>query len=317
MPAFLRIDLAAIAGLMLAVVVLLVTVALVIGLYVLSTARNQQVHVPKAGSWFATLLWALPVLAVLGYLCMLESSPLIDALRWIGEPAPAEHSAEFTPIERPPGSIVPEPKLDEEIIAAVESTADSKEPAESHPPVPEWVREPSEPGDDASPVGGDGTLVVVSSGRFLTVEEAETKALAQATAELKKDFHAIYAQSGIWNLPVEVVRDRAIRKRHVEPVTHDFTIGGEIKPTQMYVVHLQVELSPKVRDVLFPYWREQIVTQRLWMIGGLVGLLTFMTGTLAAYFRLDTLSGGAYRNRLKFAAVALIVSAGLLLAMVA
>ena len=114
-----------------------------------------------------------------------------------------------------------------------------------------------------------------------------------------------------------VVRHNAVRNRYVQPVTVDFTIGGEIKPTQMYVVHLQMELSPRVRKVLFPYWREQVVTQRLWMIGGLVALLTLITGTVAAYFRLDTLSGGAYRNRLKLAAVALIVSGGLLLAMIA
>jgi hypothetical protein len=41
-------------------------------------------------------------------------------------------------------------------------------------------------------------------------------------------------------------------------------------------------------------------------------MLTLMFGTTAAYLRLDDLTNGMYRLRLKFAATSLIVSGGLI-----
>jgi len=285
------------------VAVLLVTVALVIGFCVLLSGREKGPCVRQAGSWLISLIWALPVVAVLAYLCVQAAPRFHGAMESVaapirkrqpanqidlGEPAPFDGGVDASPAETSPPA---------------DASTDPKASAEDSPPPPTWIGEPSKK-------DGQVTLLVVKGAPKLTAELAEADALAVAAAKLKEDFHQLYPDRVAWRLPDNAVAD-AVRKRYLEPFTTDLGIG---KRTQMYVVHLQVELSPDVRQSLFPYWREPIVQQRLWMLGGLVGLLTLITGTLAVYFRLDTLTRGAYRNRLKLAAVSLIVSGGLLLA---
>jgi hypothetical protein len=105
------------------------------------------------------------------------------------------------------------------------------------------------------------------------------------------------------------VRNQAVRRTHVERIDRKTRSTGT--PFHVYRAHNQVELSPAVRNALFPLWKEQIVARRLSALGGLAGLLTLCFGTVAAYFRLDERTAGHYRRRLKLAAVSLVSAGGL------
>lgn len=115
---------------------------------------------------------------------------------------------------------------------------------------------------------------------------------------------------GSWQPPVELVQTHAVKETHVERIqrstgNNDFFV---------YRAYHQVELSPEVRAALFPSWRSHTVDGRLWILGGLLGFVVLMLGTAATYLRLDALTGGNYRRRLKLASVTFLLAGGLGLA---
>lgn len=170
---------------------------------------------------------------------------------------------------------------------------------------PEWA--------DKEPVPGDkGILVSLSSQRFATMQEAEQQLTAQAVSYVKQFYHDEYPLAGDWTVPVSLIERSAVRKLVGEALNKDF--GNGIQGT-MYRAHLQLELTPATRQALHESWHGQIVTHRLTVLGSMLGLVTMMLATSAGYFRLDDLTGGLYRRRLKFAAASLI-AAGSLVALI-
>ncbi len=67
----------------------------------------------------------------------------------------------------------------------------------------------------------------------------------------------------------------------------------------------------KPRQALHESWHDQIVKQRLIMLGTGLGMVTVMLAASAGYFRLNEMTHGQYGGRLKLAAAALIGAAGL------
>lgn len=174
--------------------------------------------------------------------------------------------------------------------------------------LPEWVTQPPQQ-------RGNTTLLTVGSKQYSTVEEAEQEALKIAAYKLREDFQRFYPNSrGNWTVPQDLAQT-AVRKQHVETIQRRTSTSQT--PFEVKRVYLQVELSDSVRNNFFQSWREQIVQRRLWTLGSVVGMLTLMFGTGTMYFRLDARTGGAYRRRLKLAAVSLIVAGGLVAAAVA
>lgn len=111
---------------------------------------------------------------------------------------------------------------------------------------------------------------------------------------------------GEWRVPQQVL-DTAVVQRYVEPIQHDFgRFTGE-----MYRVHWQVQLAPELRERLYAPWREQIVERRLGILVAFFGLVSLMLSAAAIYYRLDSLTAGAYRLRLKFAAFAVMAAGSL------
>jgi hypothetical protein len=78
----------------------------------------------------------------------------------------------------------------------------------------------------------------------------------------------------------------------------------------MHRAHLRLELTPRFHTAVEQSWRGQVVEHRLLALGGVFGLVTLALASAAGYFRLDELTGGQYRRRLKLAALALIAAGG-------
>ena len=152
-------------------------------------------------------------------------------------------------------------------------------------------------------------FVVLSSRQFATVEEAEAE-VADATRE--RIMTTISRQHGLpqtWTLPDSVLADaQIIPRRHIETISRE---SGNVT-FNVYRVWWEVAFTPEAMEQLEPVWKDQIVTSRLWSLGDLAALLTLLAGAATSYLRLDTLTGGRYRQRLKFAAVLLVVAGGAL-----
>ncbi len=152
-------------------------------------------------------------------------------------------------------------------------------------------------------------LAVVTGEIGATVEEAVANARKAAIDLVRVDFAATFPQVAGWRPPASVVANSAIRQTFVEEVDRKTVSSGT--PFRVYRGYNQVELSPSVRNQIYPLWRTEVVDRRIWALGGLAGLLTLTFATLSAYFRLDARTTGLYRRRLKLAAVSVIAAGGL------
>jgi hypothetical protein len=176
---------------------------------------------------------------------------------------------------------------------------------ETHAGEPDWAGKEPVPSDK-------GTLVALSSQRFATLQEAEQQLTALAASYVREFYKDEYPLSGGWTVPVSIIERNAVRKLVGETQEKDFGNGFQ---STMYRAHLQLELNSAMRKALHDSWHGQIVSHRLTVLGSMLGLVTLMLATSAGYFRLDDLTGGLYRRRLKFAAASLI-AAGSLVAVV-
>jgi hypothetical protein len=168
--------------------------------------------------------------------------------------------------------------------------------------LPEWVQ-------DKELNTGNVRLAVVTGEIGATVEEAVANARKAAVDLVRVDFAASFPRVAGWRPPASVVANAAIRQTFVEEVDRKTVSSGT--PFRVYRGYNQVELSPSVRNQIYPLWRTEVVDRRIWALGGLAGLLTLTFATLSAYFRLDARTTGLYRRRLKLAAVSVIAAGGL------
>jgi hypothetical protein len=262
-----------------ALLAVMALVAVGIGLQVYFRGRESK-PARGAASNVLSAIWVVPVLA----LCAFLGARAVYTLRGGASEAPPH------------------------VVATVHGTEFIYADPDHEPalPLPDPVRTWSEysVGDDEH--GSPTHAVVVSSRQYATVDEADEQVRSAALDKIREDFHRVHGNQGHWAIPPELVRD-AIRHRYVEPITH--TTGTH--DFEVYRVHTQLVIDPPLRAELHNVWREQISQRRLWTLGSLLGFATLIVGACAAYLRLDLLTHGAYRRRLKLATVALIAAGGL------
>jgi hypothetical protein len=160
---------------------------------------------------------------------------------------------------------------------------------------PAWARQGPVPDDK-------GILVSLSSQRFATLDEAEQQVTRMAISYIATFYSSEHPARGQWNVPVSIIEQNAVKTVVGQQIEKDFG--------KMYLVHLRLNLNDQLRSSVKEAWRGQIVSQRLGMLGGGVALATLMLATMAGYFRLDSLTGGKYRGRLRLAALSAIGAAG-------
>jgi hypothetical protein len=199
--------------------------------------------------------------------------------------------------EQPTASLRPDPPK------AVTETPPSDTNALPNSPnaeLPEWTRQ-------VSRIDGANTLVVVKSGRFATLEEAELHAFDEAGKAAARHFFHLDPRGVGQCDPTqrELVRQQAIQERFEEITRHDF---GNMKDYPMHQVWLQLKLSPPLGQQFAKPWRQVTVASRLhaltvWSIWG-----TVTAALLGFSLRLDAAWQGRRRAAVAGTTAALVLA---------
>lgn len=166
--------------------------------------------------------------------------------------------------------------------------------------LPEWTRQTSR-------VDGASTFVVVKSGRFATLEEAELHAFDEAGQAAAQHFRNLDPSGVGRSVPLqrELVRESAIRDRFEEISRHDF---GTMKNFPMHQVWLRVELSRQLGERFAEPWRKAVVDSRLRKLTGWSIWGTAAAALIAFALRLDSAWNG--RRRAAVVGTAVVLALG-------
>lgn len=246
---------------------------------------DTTIYVRPHGTPLASLLWALPVFAVFGWV-VLKAAPSFEY--------PVQERAEV-----PEGLDI---RLEESTGLSVDASAETPRgnTDTDGPKLPEWVGKP--PQKD-----GDKLLISLSTKEQPTQADAEKELLALAAAKVRSDFDGEFPSKVEWALPPSAIR---FNLAHEEKIPRK---AGNVSFT-MTRLHRQLEISPETRQAAFAAWRKAIVAERLRGMAGVGGLLALIVFAIAAYLRLDARTLGQCRGRLKTAALASILAGGLIAA---
>lgn len=272
----------------------LLLVAVVLGGSTILIQRNKSWKAGLTQS-LGSLLWASPVIAVLAFVGV-RVAPQFQ----FGTETRAPQDAKPTWLESDRQIKEVESFKDPSMLVSTEADASADDS------LPAWTSE------DVLRLKSSGNKlqnaewrVITESGWHKSVDEARADALNQAAKLVQEDFSQFYAGGSA--IPKEAIKDRVFRAEAVQKQVHEYVVN----PFTMYKVYWQVELSPEVRQELSGTWKQEVATQRAWLVGIVLALLTLISASFAAYFHLDTKTNGAHRFRLKLAAAALMTAGGL------
>jgi hypothetical protein len=148
---------------------------------------------------------------------------------------------------------------------------------------------------------------VIQSGPHATVAGAEAEALELLAAQLGAAFAEEHPEAAGWTPPMELVRRiGVVGRRAIQEST--VTVGEFTEP--VYEAFWEVVPAANLDAQLFTAWRADAVQPRLLVVGGALGMLTLLFGSLAGYFRVSTALRGKYRNALLWGTAALGIAAG-------
>ena len=123
---------------------------------------------------------------------------------------------------------------------------------------------------------------VISSGRFMTIDEAQSDAERLAKIAIKSK---IIRQVGQSQIKIDDKQLRPLISRRYNEQLQVKILDG--KSTNMHRQHLLIDMSPENMTALFPSMRETVVEKRIYTAaGGLLGIM-LMSGLLSL-----VLSGG-------------------------
>lgn len=164
---------------------------------------------------------------------------------------------------------------------------------------PEWTRQPVR-------VDGSRKLIVVSSGRFASEEEATLHGFQQAAATAVKEYSSLDPRGvgAVQPQHSDVVKETAIKQRFLEVTQHDF---GKFK-APMHQLWLQVELTPELGERVAEPWRQAAIKARLRTLTGWSVWGTAAAALAAFALRLDAAWNG--RRRALVAGTAIVLTLG-------
>ncbi len=206
-------------------------------------------------------------------------------------------------------NISPITNLNEELGKVAPKTASRLTPRGETSSTPAWSGAERNPNDDKS-------RPVFRSGRYMTPEEATADVTTKAVEYVQRRFQseldpavrvtaAVIDRAGVDELVLE-------KYQKVDELT-----DGRKLAVWMYIAHLKLNVGENLRNAVYADYRQSVVNQRLKVLGGGLGLVTLLLGTVAMYFRLDDATSGQYRTRLKLAAGAVIAAVGIAASVVA
>ncbi len=112
-------------------------------------------------------------------------------------------------------------------------------------------------------------------------------------------------------LPLDYIQTEIVKEKWEETLQIRITPEGQIPEehvpmTQLYVL---LEFDHKVNARIEEEWDKVVVTERLFGVGSLAGMVLMLLAGVYAYLRIDLATGGAYRGRLRLAAAAVLLLA--------
>jgi len=170
---------------------------------------------------------------------------------------------------------------------------------------PAWV--------SAGPALVDGVYrMTVSSGPWSSVPECQhalDEEVLAATNNYINEYLGNPQAASLVNISPNYLRQH-VRKTEYAEIVDSPAVG------QMHQLHAQLEFDERARADFERQWRNAVVQDRLWYIGGGGALVLALLATLYGYLKLELRTDSASRGKLQLAAtlVALIVAAGALLA---
>lgn len=252
--------------------------AFLVGLGILLVDHSRTYSLKELLASGSNSLWVVPILGAVGWIFWqvgpyLSSSPLERNTKYIA----GDHTFDASP-----------------------STAAVSPNLEADNDLPAWVT-------SGQRNNGDVVIVPVNGGWRQSQDEALNHAAAQAAEVLHDDFRRSYPGARQWRVPVVLDDLKVLGKEHVESREMDL---GSVKAT-MYRVHLEVELTDAVREVLASTWATRLGNYRLQVMSCVAGLLTlvFLAGSLC--LRYDIKTNGHYRTWLRLATVCFVIGTAL------
>ena len=271
---------------------LLLIIAVAIGVAIAVWLRNS----PQAFRAFAKMAVALAAVIVVMVVAagFFWSTPRLQPAPL--KPRQAERISAVNEPSRVTSGVAESPTL----VAEAEEFANQKSE------LPEWTRQLSQ-------VEGASTFVVVKSGLFATIDEAELHAFDEAGHAAAKHFRHL-DPSGVGRcVPTqrELVRESAIRIRFDEISPADL---GTLKNFPMHQVWLRVELSPQLGERFAEPWRQAVIEARLRTLAGWGIWSTVAAALIAFALRIDSAWNGRRRTFVVGATVALMLGSLVFLA---
>jgi hypothetical protein len=150
---------------------------------------------------------------------------------------------------------------------------------------PAWS--PAQPGATE----GEG-LVVIRSHRFTTPEEAWRDLYALAAEWLNRRFQPETGTTILF--PEEVLRMAPPGELALQQYDQTIELSDQkTLQTKMYIAHLKLPLSPRLRELVYADWRSQTVYLRIWTFVGCAVMATLAFALLGLWLRTPP-RGGAH-----------------------
>ena len=166
---------------------------------------------------------------------------------------------------------------------------------------PEWVETPHIE-------SGDRTLLVVSSDPRLEQEAARSEVWNLVREQVQRDFVEFDDRAQAWAIPLDALKKaQLVRQRHAERYQTDL---GSVGQAEMHIMHMQIELSPRVRNDLNTVWQQELVHKRMAGMGIIAAFLTICFGSAAFGLRSNMQGTGEIKNRVKLACTGAVALAG-------
>lgn len=164
--------------------------------------------------------------------------------------------------------------------------------------LPEWTRH-------AARVDGASRIVVVRSGLWSSITEAELHGLEEAARVAAVEFRHL-DPLGVGDhrvLQTDALRQLGVRKRFHE--VSELELANS--QTQMHQLWLQLELTPELGQRLSVPWKKAAIDQRLRKLAGWSLWSALMAGVVAFGLRLDSIWNGRRRGAIVGTTLVLMV----------
>jgi hypothetical protein len=151
----------------------------------------------------------------------------------------------------------------------------------------------------------EANRLILVSGQFSSVSEAETELMPIVANLAKRSFHQEHPWQGDWTVPLATVRERVVENEFIDRKAR--TIGNF--SGDLFRLYMLVNLSPDVLSSFESEWKSQIVERRLARFGLMLGWIVSQLFVGWAYFRCQ--GGNPHPGRWRWKVLAILISIGL------